>query len=138
MSKVLYLVACVGSKQDQPAAARALYQSVWFTKARAYVESQRARWFILSAKHGLTDPHTVIAPYEQTLNTMSASARRDWAAMVERQLVEGGIEADRIIVLAGRHYRQHLVPGLHRITNQVEVPMERLGIGKQLQWLSNR
>src|SRR3546814_7260194 len=63
----VFLVACVAAKLDRPAPARDLYASPWFQKARAYVERQGGAWFILSAKHGLIAPETVIAPYDETL-----------------------------------------------------------------------
>src|SRR3546814_2942975 len=63
----VFLVACVAAKLDRPAPARDLYASPWFQKARAYVERQGGAWFILSAKHGLIAPETVIARYDETL-----------------------------------------------------------------------
>ena len=76
------LVSCVSVKGATPAAAKDLYQSSWFRKARLFVESIGSDWFILSAKHGLVHPDNMIAPYEHTLNTMGASERRDWARLV--------------------------------------------------------
>lgn len=75
----VFLVACVAAKLDRPAPARDLYASPWFQKARAYVERQGGAWFILSAKHGLTAPETVIAPYDETLGAMQAGERRQLA-----------------------------------------------------------
>src|SRR3546814_2674569 len=62
--------------RSRPAPARDLYASPWFQKARAYVERQGGAWFILSAKHGLIAPETVIARYDETLGAMKAGARR--------------------------------------------------------------
>src|SRR6266508_6085183 len=62
----LYLVSCVSEKRSAPSAARDLYVSSLFRKARAFVEAQHAPWFILSAEHGLVHPDTVIAPYDRT------------------------------------------------------------------------
>ncbi|WP_238541429.1 DUF6884 domain-containing protein [Burkholderia gladioli] len=72
----LYLVSCVGEKQDRAMPAKVLYRSNWFTKAREYVERRAGVWYILSAKHGLISPDQVIAPYEQTLNRMPIAERR--------------------------------------------------------------
>src|SRR3546814_14699200 len=72
----VFLVACVAAKLDRPAPARDLYASPWFQKARAYVERQGGAWFILSAKHGLIAPETVIAPYAETLGAMKAGDRK--------------------------------------------------------------
>jgi hypothetical protein len=70
------LVACVKQKNSQPSLAKDLYTSTWFRKARAYVEQQGWGWYILSAQYGLLAPDTLIQPYEQTLNKMSAGDRR--------------------------------------------------------------
>ncbi len=67
-------------------AARDLYVSDWFVKARAYVERTGIDWCILSAEYGLLDPESVIAPYERTLNTMGVVERRAWASKVLGQL----------------------------------------------------
>lgn len=53
----VYLVACVSQKLDRRARAAELYRSNWFRKALTYVEDTGARWFILSAAHGLVRPH---------------------------------------------------------------------------------
>ena len=132
------LVSCVGLKRATSAAAKDLYQSDWFIKARSYVEGFGSDWFILSAKHGLVQPDDLIAPYEQTLNTMGVSARRDWARLVERQMDEHMPDAARIVVLAGQRYREFLMDYLRRRAEAVQVPMEGLQIGRQLQWLGGQ
>ena len=62
-----YLVACVSQKLDRRAPAAELYRSDWFRKALAYVEGTGARWFILSAAHGLVSPDQRLDPYDVTL-----------------------------------------------------------------------
>ncbi|AMK26834.1 MULTISPECIES: DUF6884 domain-containing protein [Sphingomonadaceae] len=130
----VFLVACVAAKLDRPAPARDLYASPWFQKARAYVERQGGAWFILSAKHGLIAPETVIAPYDETLGAMKAGARRLWGARVIEAMAEQIDAAAPLIVLAGRNYRDPLWPQIER---RASVPMEGLGIGQQLAWLSD-
>jgi hypothetical protein len=130
----VFLVACVAAKLDRPAPARDLYASPWFQKARAYVERQGGAWFILSAKHGLIAPETVIARYDETLGAMKAGARRLWGARVIEAMAEQIDAAAPLIVLAGRNYRDPLWPQIER---RASVPMEGLGIGQQLAWLSD-
>ena len=139
MEKVetIYLVSCVGGKRAIPAPAKDLYQSDWFIKARTYVEASGSRWFIQSAKHGLIQPDEVISPYEQTLNTMGISERRNWARLVQKQMDERMPDAGRIVILAGQRYREFLIDYLKGRARTVEVPMEGLQIGKQLSWLGN-
>src|SRR3546814_12989825 len=76
--------------------------SPWFQKARAYVERQGGAWFILSAKHGLIAPETVIAPYDETLGAMKAGARRLWGARVIEAMDEQTDAAAPLIVQIGR------------------------------------
>ena len=133
---LLHLVSCVSKKRSAPAPAQELYLSPWFSKARAYVQARGGPWYILSAEHGLLHPEHVIAPYNRTLNAMKIAARRAWAACVVGQLERADIRAERIVVLAGRRYREFLMADLQTRTNSLEVPMAELGIGQQLAWLS--
>ena len=137
----IYLISCVAKKRDRAVPAKYLYVSEWFCKAREYVESRSATWYSLSAKLGLVAPDQVIEPYDQPLNRMPIAERRAWAQRVrdqmDEQLPSGPSEAVRCIVLAGSRYREFLMEYLNgRFV--VEIPMERLAIGKQLQWLTKR
>ena len=111
--------ACVSGKRSQPTEARLLYQSDWFKKARAYAEGVADRWFILSARHGLVDPSTVIAPYEQTLNSTAATDRRFWAKRVLTSLEPAIDNQTHVIILAGKKYREHLVEPLRNRSVQI-------------------
>lgn len=135
-NRTIYLVSCVSKKCATPSRARDLYISDWFMKARAYVEATDNPWFILSAEHGLVSPDEVLAPYERTLNTMSASERKIWATKVKAQMQASLPPADRIVVLAGQRYREFLMDYLRERAGTVEVPMEGLTIGKQLRYLA--
>ena len=130
------LVSCVGKKQSVAVPARELYFSPWFRKARSYVESTGLPWFVLSAMYGLVHPDRIITPYELTLNNMPATDRRRWARGVLTQMepiLEG---VSTVVFLAGPQYREFLVPPLHLHGLHVSVPMEGLGIGEQLKWLT--
>ena len=132
----VYLVSCVKSKAKQACAAKDLYSpSALFRKARAYVESLDAAWFILSAKHGLVAPDTVIAPYELTLKKMKRAERCKWAELVAGQFAAQVKGVSRIVFLAGLPYREFLIPHFEKQGLTTEVPMARLGNGKQLVWL---
>ncbi len=134
----LYLVACVSTKQAQPLPAHELYCSVWFRKACAYVEQKQVPWFILSAKYGLVKPTRIIEPYSKTLKNMPVNERRRWAASVTAGLSKICHRGDRITILAGKLYREDLVPYLIALGCDVEIPMLGLSIGKQLQWLNRK
>lgn len=129
------LVQCVKTKGPDPAPACDLYTSPLFLGMRAYAESVADRWFILSAKHGLLEPTDIIAPYEQTLNGASAPDRRAWASGVAEALIQKVRHPARFVVLAGMSYRGYLVALLSAAGFELDVPMEGLKQGYQLQWL---
>jgi len=132
------LVSCVSLKSKGPARASDLYISPWFAKARQYASTHFDRWYILSAEYGLVDPCLVIAPYEMTLCKMPRAEKSAWATRVFQKLEHCTQPSDEITILAGVDYRQHLLPLLTARGNIVHVPMEGLGIGKQLSWLARQ
>lgn len=129
-------MSCVAKKRTYAAPARDLYTSALFQKARAYAERTADAWFVLSAKYGLVNPDTVIEPYDVTLNEMDVGERRVWVARVQQQLELVTRTGDAIVMLAGARYREGLTAALQRRGVRVEVPMQGLKIGEQLQWLS--
>lgn len=136
MAKTIALVSCVSEKLGHPAPARDLYRSPWFIKAARYADRLADDWMVLSAEHGLVHKNTVIAPYEKTLNTLSVSERRLWAARVLQSL-RGELSAgDTVVVLAGKCYREYVAPAISSWGCRLEVPMEGLRIGEQLSWLN--
>jgi hypothetical protein len=132
------LVSCVGKKQTKRVAAKDLYISDWFIKARRFVESKGYSWFILSAEHGLIDPGKLLSPYEKTLNTMGVRDRREWARKVLKQIDVEIPNAKSFIFLAGQRYRENLVEPLRLAGSSIYIPMEGLTIGRQLSWLGER
>jgi cytoplasmic iron level regulating protein YaaA (DUF328/UPF0246 family) len=137
MRKIV-LVSCVGKKMLYTNRAADLYQSTWFKKARAYAEMIGDQWYILSALYGLIPPGQAIEPYDLTLNTMSKPFRQVWAKKV-LAAVESELDPlrDELIILAGKRYREFLVPQLEAAGFTIHIPMEGLKIGQQLQWLSS-
>lgn len=133
----VYLVSCVGKKADAPIQAADLYLSDWFIKARGYVESLGAEWYILSAEYGFLRRDQVTAPYEKTLNAMPRGARRAWAEGVARTLIAAFPPRTHFVFLAGDRYRADLIPLLESAGHSCAVPMRGLGIGQQLAWLKS-
>jgi hypothetical protein len=131
----VYLVSCVSQKREQECAARDLYVSSLFRKARRYVEASGCPWFILSAEYGLVAPDQVIAPYERTLNTMGVADRREWAERVAPQLAGAVPNIASVVFLAGERYREFLAPHFAGQGVAVSVPMKGMRIGEQLSWL---
>jgi hypothetical protein len=134
--RTIVLLSCVKSKRDRPCKAAEMYTSDLFRKMMAYAQSLSPHTiFILSAKHGLLNTDTVIDPYEQTLKRMKRAERRQWAQDIISKLQKScNLDADTFILLAGKPYREDLVPHL----KYHEVPMEGLAFGEQLQWLGRQ
>ena len=81
-------------------------------------------------------PDQLIEPYERTLNRMPIEERRAWAGRVGAEL-DRLLGVQEVIFLAGARYREFLSDHLRNGGIRVEVPMEGLTIGRQLQWPSN-
>ncbi|MBN1545149.1 MAG: hypothetical protein JW902_00655 [Syntrophaceae bacterium] len=133
MAKIV-LISCVSKKRLNKCKARDLYISPLFKKNLQYaLKLAPDQIFILSAKYGLVGLDDEIEPYDQTLNTMSARENRQWARQVLQQLsAKADLKNDHFVFLAGAKYRKNLVPYM----TYVEIPLEGLRIGEQLQRLS--
>lgn len=134
--KTHVLISCVSKKLDRPASAKDIYVSPLFKSAYQYATSLKPDTiFILSAKYGLLSCDEVIAPYDETLNYMKATEVEAWAKKVLSELSQKtDLKEDHFVFLAGDRYRKYLVPHLRHY----RVPLEGLGIGRQLSWLKSK
>lgn len=130
------LISCVSQKLDQKAKVKDLYISSLFKKNLQYARSLNPdQIFILSAKYGLLELYDEIDTYNITLNNMTIKEVKEWSRLVLSQLkAKTDIDNDEFIFLAGDKYRKYLLP---QIMNY-QIPMQGLGIGKQLQWLTQK
>lgn len=134
------LVGCAAAKLSHPAPARDLYTSQLFRKAATYAEANSDRWYILSAEHGLVSPDRVLEPYDTKLGAKNGPPIWDWAQRVADQLDAElfliGTPLAELLVLAGEQYRTFLrcspIRGM-----PARVPMEGMGIGQQLGYLTH-
>jgi len=133
------LVACSRTKADHAAPARDLYQGALFRASAAYAEEVCDEWYILSAKHGLVSPDTILEPYDESLYDLSAAERREWGVDILVALGHAGCLSPRYpiswLVLAGKRYRECFVPGL--MGEIVEIPLAGMGIGQQIAWMQD-
>lgn len=129
MSKTV-LISCSSKKSSVKSSVRNIYTSSLFKKSLAYAELlDPDNIFVLSAKYGLIGLDEEIEPYNQTLNSMTKSERKDWADQVISRLEEKvDLQKEQIIFFAGKKYREFLIP---KIRNY-QVPLGGLGIGEQL------
>ena len=134
------LIGCVGEKSVFSAPARDLYVSTLFRLRRAYAESLRLTWYILSAKYGIVDPEEIIAPYDTRLSDLSAAQQRAWGAMVFTQLeARLGAPGGRTFEFhAGKSYVEAVQPRFKAAGATVLWPLKGLRIGGQLHWYKGR
>lgn len=136
--RTIYLVSCAKKKKPGKHPAKDIYISTLFKKARACVE-QRLQptdaWFILSGKYGILCPDDVIKPYDKTLNKMNKKERQIWAENVLDSLASIITKTDKVVILAGKPYREFLHGKLLAMCQHVEIPLEGMRIGEQLHLL---
>ena len=135
MAKIV-LISCVSKKLDRKSKSRDLYISPLFRYALKYAKSLNPdKIFILSAKYGLVGLDDEIEPYDLTLNKMKSDEIKIWANNVLKQLArESDLNNDEFVFLAGENYRKYLVSYIEKYN----VPLQGLGIGKQLKFLKER
>src|SRR6056297_348792 len=134
--RTIILISCSSRKSIKPAPATKLYQGTLFKASMAWAEQQRPdAIYILSARHHLVEPDQVLEQYDLTLNAMPTAELRQWSDTVLEQLRSiADIQRDRFIILAGDKYRRFLTPHLHN----VELPLESMRIGEQVQFLQQQ
>ncbi|NQU98696.1 hypothetical protein HQ533_04470 [Candidatus Woesearchaeota archaeon] len=132
----IILISCVKKKLSYKAKAKELYISPLFKYNLRYAQSLNPdKIFILSAKYGLTNLEDSFEPYNETLNDMSRDKNKLWAEKVIKQLSKKtNIKKDLFLFLAGERYRKYLLPHL----SHYKIPLQGLGIGKQLKYLKKR
>ena len=136
MRKVV-LIPCVSKKKESEAKAENLYDSSLFNYSLKYARKLNPdKIYILSALYGLVELTDVIKPYNKTLNEMGKKDRIKWSEMVIGQMKEKSVDFDndKFVILVGIRYREYL---LNHIKNY-EIPLEGMGIGKQLGYLKRR
>ena len=129
------LISCTKKKSNIRCVAKNMYlPSNLFKKAWGYAKKHYDKTFILSAKHGLLEPNSIIEPYNETLNNKSKKERLLWSTRIFKSLNEFIEIEDEIYFHAGLKYREFLEPLLLKMGIKCFSPLEGLGIGQQLAW----
>jgi len=131
------LISCVSKKCSFRTRAKDMYTSPLFVKSLKYVNDilKPNKIYILSAKYGLLELNKEIEPYNETLNNKNKQEKREWAKNVLEQLKNKcDIKKDMFIFLAGKNYYENLIAEL----NNKNILMEKLPIGKRMQWLKEK
>ena len=122
------------------APARDLYHSRLWSWRRSYAEASGLPWLILSAKHGLLEPATVVYPYDLALADLTASQRRAWGQQVVRALERrfGDLSGITFEVHAGGAYRRAIEPAIKARGAQLDAPLAHVPLGSQPAWYQAR
>ena len=124
------LVQCTGTKRDEPAPARDLYdESSYFRSQRAYAEAVADAWFIQSAEHGLVDPETVLEPYNTHAKDLDDPDA--WAVDIAEDLAGRVHTTASVEVLGGHDYADPLTPELEVLGFDVVEPLRGQRIGER-------
>ena len=137
----LILVGCVKGKRSFAAPAKDLYDSPLWNHRRAYAERAGCDWYILSAKHGLLAPDTVIEPYDLALSHLRAPERRQWSRRVLTDLIAATptLQGKVVEIHAGKDYAENgLTEGLRDLGAIVCRPLAHIGIFNQPAWYRQR
>jgi hypothetical protein len=118
----IFLVSCSNRKLEHAAPARDLYTSPTFQASRQLAELRGSTWFIISAKHGLLSPETVIAPYDVSLSSFSSEERVQWANCVTEGIREFVPTRSEITFLTDDLYAEHLTSRLRGLGYRIRLP----------------
>jgi hypothetical protein len=69
---------------------------------------------------------------------MRKHEREEWAEKVLQKFLPKVKSGDKVIMLAGKYYREFLEEALIRKGVTIEVPTKHLTTGKQLEWLDQQ
>lgn len=131
------LVSCGKAKTYVASSASELYTSGLFRAAKRYAELHFDKWYVLSAKHGLLDPTSIVEPYEVSLSELPRVARSEWAIQVTSMLASELPKPAYIELLAGQLYSAVLRRMLEAEGHLVGEPLTGLGLGHRGAWLKS-
>ena len=118
------LVGSSGAVAGSPRPARELFESDGFARAREHALRSGRRWFVLSAKHGLLDPHDVVGPFDVLFGDQPAGYRAAWAEWVVVQLADRvRLPGTTVEVHGGVDFAQALKAPLARRGARTEIPL---------------
>lgn len=100
------LIASDGERVLVPAPAREIFRADDFQSTRLRAQARGARWYVLSAEHGLLDPAEWVSPDSRALGDLSPHFRQVWAewVLVRLESLEGAVAGRRVHVVAPHAY----------------------------------
>ena len=134
---IFVLISCSKSKLATEAPARELYTGQLFKKSVAWAERHEHPWFIISALHGLITPDQTLQPYDFTIKELRKREREGWAYRASRQLSKYAARGSHAFLIMPALYRWHIQTNLRESGITYENPVEGMGIGQQMRWLTH-
>lgn len=137
------LIACSKKKRQGRWPAGELYEGELFKAQLAYARDVLGmaddQIFILSAKYGLVGLAQELEPYDLMLAQLTEQERRQWGAKVIDELGKMAPFVYKVVLLAGKVYRDAISPGLRiaQIAIDTAVPAG-LGYGQQVAWFKRQ
>jgi len=95
---------------------------------KEFAEANGRQWYILSAKHGLLHPNTVVEPYDD-FGLSESQAQGIATKLVEKDVTH-------VDIVAGKKYTESLIPELEARGIEVKEYCKGLSIGKRMAQLS--
>lgn len=136
------LIACSKRKWQGKWPASELYQGELFKAQLAYARQlgmEDDQIFVISAKYGLVRLVDELEPYNLMLGQMTPGERRVWGLWVEANLEETMPDVRKVILLAGRMYREALTPSLRAAGIAIDTAVPPgLGYGQQVAWFKQQ
>jgi hypothetical protein len=127
----IVLVACSCKKLPSAAPAKDLYQGTRFQLSYRFAQQQHPdAIYLLSPKHGLVEPDTVLEPYDETLAQASPERVSEWARQIIRELKSRETNGTAYTILGPAEYCSALAPALH-----ANIPLAELTEEEQKVWL---
>lgn len=132
----LIVIGCGREKLSIAAPASNLYISDRFRSSLNLARDLAAPFVILSAKHNVVEPDSVLEPYDLDLSTLSDSDQRSWAANAIDKLAQCA-EGRTISLLAIGAYARPLLEANRARTQALEIiaPWLELETPDRLVWL---
>lgn len=128
---IIGIIGCGKRKGTRPTEAQYLYTGTLFTLCRRFIAKRTSRWFILSAKHGLVDPGTIMTPYDLKVSDLTKPEIEALSAKVVRKLMMIMKPEDEILSLASGPYTNKLI----KVPNRINQPLAGMAIGRRMQFL---
>ncbi|MGY2200945.1 DUF6884 domain-containing protein [Pseudomonas gingeri] len=126
----IVLIGCGRHKKKSPTRAENLYTSTRFNISKEIASNIGARYFVLSAKHGLLEPAQVIEPYDVDISRLNEQEVIDWSEGVLNYIFSVSPEAT-VTVLAEEQYALPLIECNSRLGFNLKLDTPFVGLATE-------